>query len=101
MDELTNPLWASLIGGALFAMVGWLKACKSEKFDVGRFGLTTGIGLVLGLASHFMQKPPEEVMMILAGSGGVAIVDSLLKSAFDWWPGLLAVLKRDKAKSKK
>jgi len=68
-----------VIGGALYAVSGYLKS--GEKFDSKKFVKTIVLGALVGLTNSILGLPITEDAVLLALSAGeVAILENFVKA---------------------
>jgi len=80
-----NAIMLGLIGGALYAVSGFLKS-MDEKFEYKKFLRTVVLGAIVGATNSLLGIPvTEDAVMVALSAGEVAIVENFLKSVIKYY----------------
>ncbi|MEM4497322.1 MAG: hypothetical protein QW692_00665 [Nitrososphaerota archaeon] len=82
---MVEGIIAGVVGGALYALAGYLKAREKngEKFDAAKFGKTILLGAVLGALNYALGLGLiGDDIAVMALAGEVAVIEQIAKAMF-------------------
>jgi len=68
-----------VLAGIAYALSGYLKSMKAEKFDAIKFSRTVIIGIVAGLYAAYKGMDICDAYGFVMASGAVAYIENILK----------------------